>query len=187
MKRNSKEKAGKLKKYIFGTGGGPRCSEILNENDDRIINIIGSGTVTGHIDVPETPVEVVLLEGNLEEVDVNLQSPVPQDLLLPVPEHSSPVPHNATTDTQPGKPKKKISDATKAFTNLEDTVSRKLDMKQQYYEAKLNVLNNQMIVECEMLELRKEEISLKRAQLAVDTRIANALQDIANKLAENDD
>ncbi|KAF0749900.1 Uncharacterized protein FWK35_00022968 [Aphis craccivora] len=69
LKTKTKGKNFQIKKYSNKTGGGPSCSNHLNETDDKMLSLINPTTLTGHIGVAESNVHFSFSgESNFETI-----------------------------------------------------------------------------------------------------------------------
>lgn len=59
MKRNTKQKASRIKKHQKGTGGGKKTGEELNETQSRICDLLGETAIGGHKGVLESKADFV--------------------------------------------------------------------------------------------------------------------------------
>lgn len=57
-KTKTKKKASTINKNNQGTGGGPSTVRPLNPLEERVLRIIGIGSITGNQEVPEAGFEV---------------------------------------------------------------------------------------------------------------------------------
>ena len=65
MRSEVRRKAASIKNHMGRTGGGPQNNIILNEQEERIRNIIGETCISGHDCVSESVVDIVKCCNNL--------------------------------------------------------------------------------------------------------------------------
>lgn len=53
FKNNTKRKAAKIYRGASGTGGGPACTLVLNDVEQRVLQLVGRQAATGLVGVPE--------------------------------------------------------------------------------------------------------------------------------------
>ncbi|KAG5863588.1 hypothetical protein JTB14_023355 [Gonioctena quinquepunctata] len=68
MKMTAKKKNSKIKNFQRGTGGGPPIIPPLNENEEAIVQMIGTAATEGHPKILEN--DAVFENGVCQEVDV---------------------------------------------------------------------------------------------------------------------
>ncbi|KAK5639253.1 hypothetical protein RI129_011745 [Pyrocoelia pectoralis] len=145
MRSKTKSKNAAVKRYECATGGGPPCPDDMNTTDEEILDVICPTSVTGHSDTKESQIEFsfddeaasllvnVGTADATEEIVTNTHTNNQSSF-------STPKPAKVTKYVLPPKRLERSVNATEVIA---ETTKRELQMKQDYYNKKIHLMEQQ--------------------------------------------
>ncbi|CAH0547023.1 unnamed protein product [Brassicogethes aeneus] len=161
IKTTSKAKSSKIKRHQKGTGGGPPIKTKLNDDDEKILEIIGPTSVDGHPNIKESAAtfeeDDYLMNEVVEDKNVVQDIYVVQSIGENLWENSN---HPVLLEIH--NINENMTSKEKTPKNAANQTERKIALKQAYYDRKI--------------KLYEEEVEATK-------QMAAALQSIAKNLA----
>lgn len=173
-KSRTKQKASQSKKYVCGTGGGPYLSETeLTQDDQNILEIIKPVSVDGHRGAQESDTSFLF-----DLVDDNIVVFEQADTVVSKEDN----PRETLTETSSNNAKKsKLSYTAKAAENLRVDLAAKTQLKENYYEKKLQFLERIAVAQERSAEARERSATAMES-ISAKIRIADALEVISKNI-----